>query len=236
MLRHYYDELSTDFDDFNETVSFGKYLDAINGRVAAELAPRRTQRVLSIGAGSGRRELRIRTGGKLSATFDCVDTSPKMCALLEKAGLRSFCGALPQLTLPDNEYDACLFLNAFEVLTSYAERLQYLQLINKKLKKGGLLFLDAMDIDNGNDAWAGRVREQYEKHDLANFGYELGDCFCRRADQELIVFAHYSNRQEMQELFAASSFRVLKLNFFDEGTGLECGPGQGHMFFIAEKF
>ena len=185
MLAQYYGELSFDFDEFNSKVSFGRYLDAINNKIAAELSEQKTvHKVLSIGSGSGQRELAIRQSSRLAFDITCLDTSPQMCALADRAGLNAICGALPDLTFAENSFDACFFLNAFEVLTSNAERLQYLKLINHCLKPGGLFFIDAMDIENRNDIWAGRVKEQYERENLGQAGYDRGDCFCRRADQE----------------------------------------------------
>jgi ubiquinone/menaquinone biosynthesis C-methylase UbiE len=236
MQALYYSELSAGFDKFNNEVSFGTYLSAINSRVAAEL--RQTSAVgelLSVGVGTGSREVAITKLSGLELNITGVDISPEMCKLASDNGIKTFCGVLNGVNLPADHFDACLFLNAFEVLTSYAERLSYLNVIHRCLKTGGRIFVDAMDIENEKDAWAPAVKNQYRSMNLQAAGYELGDCFCRRADQPLIVFAHYSHRQEMERLFEETGFMVQSLHYLSEETGEVCTPGEGHMFYVAEK-
>lgn len=236
MLAEYYGELSAGFDEFNSSVSFGAYLSTVNSLVAGSLtAMGDVRKVLSIGAGTGTRELAIRESSGLQFEVTCVDTSPRMCELASKKGFIALCGDLPDLNITPESFDACLFLNAFEVLTSRDRRLQYLRVIHRCLQESGRLFVDAMDIENVNDAWAAAVKQQFVEENLQQFGYEPGDCFCRRADQQLIVFAHYFNHSEMEKLIAEADFRIRSIRHVAEDTGELCEAGHGQMFFEVEK-
>jgi SAM-dependent methyltransferase len=232
----FYGGIARGFDEFNARSTRGLYFDAINTEIASHLAARgNIGRLLSVAAGTGFREESIRRLSGLDFDITCVDISPEMCEIAAGRGFTTICSGLSEANLAFDSFDACIFLNAFEVLCSSSERLEYFQKISSSLKNRGLFFVDAMDIDDRNDSWADLVKEQFKNENLQDFGYELGDCFCRRTDQESIVFAHYSNREEMQQLFANSKFEVSSLQYFSEETGMACGAYQGNMFFMAEK-
>jgi SAM-dependent methyltransferase len=236
MVAQYYDALSRDFDQVNSEQSFGSYLNAINTKVATSLGtmePLNT--VLSIGSGTGAREIAIRDESGRSFDVVCVDASERMSALARAKGLSAVHSTFADFeTVPDS-FDAVLFLNAFEVLTSEEERLASLHKIRGSLRAGGRLFIDAMDIENKNDSWAERVKEQHRREGLAAWGYDSGDCFCRRSDQDLTVFAHYSNREEMERLLTLAGFRIQQFLYVAEESGVECAGGEGQLFFIAES-
>lgn len=235
MMAAYYDALSQDFDEVNSEQSFGLYLNAINLLVAARLNqidPLAT--VLSVGSGTGAREVSIRNTSKREFDFVCIDASKKMCALAAARGLKTAHASFLEFDVEPQSFDAAIFLNAFEVLASEEERLACLRKISRQLRTGGILFIDAMDIENKKDAWAERVKDQYQKDNLSDWGYTLGDCFCRRSDQNLTVFAHYSSLNEMERLLTLSGFSILERLYLAEDSGAECQAGEGHLFFIAE--
>jgi SAM-dependent methyltransferase len=241
----FYGAIAKGFDEFNAKSTRGLYFNAVNQAIVDELLVgcRRgsetpdggVKRVISIAAGTGSREESIRKLSGLNFEVTCVDISPEMCEIASQRGFYTVCAALPDAHLASETYDACVFLNGFEVLVNHAERLQYLQAISRSLKTGGLFFVDAMDIDDTNDPWAVLVKDQFFSQSLSEFGYELGDCFCRRTDQEAIVFAHYSSQTEMERLFQESKFKVRRLQHFSEETGGACNPHEGNMFFVVEK-
>jgi SAM-dependent methyltransferase len=232
----FYGAIAQGFDEFNAKSTRGLYFDTVNIEVARHLSARKSvASLLSIAAGTGRREESIRRLSNLDFQVTCVDTSKEMCTFAAKRGFEVICAGLPELSLRPDSFDACIFLNGFEVLSSHGDRLRYLQKIYGSLKKGGLFFVDVMDIDDKNDSWASLVKKQFESEDLQNYGYDLGDCFCRRTDQESIVFAHYSSQNEMEKLFAASQFEVKETGYFSEETGARCAAHEGNMFFVAEK-
>jgi SAM-dependent methyltransferase len=233
---HFYGGIAQGFDEFNAKSTRGLYFNTINTEIASYLASRgNIGRLLSVAAGTGYREESIRRLSGLDFEITCVDISPEMCGIAAGRGFTAVCSGLSEANLEFESFDACIFLNGFEVLCSSFERLEYFQKISSSLKSGGLFFIDAMDIDDKNDSWAAQVKGQFENENLQDFGYELGDCFCRRTDQESIVFAHYSNREEMRRLFADSDFDVSKLQYYSEETGMACAAYQGNMFFVAEK-
>lgn len=232
----FYGGIAYGFDEFNAKSTRGLYFNAINSEIARQLAARgNIGKLLSVAAGTGFREESIRRLSGLDFQITCVDISPEMCELAARRGLDTVCSALSEANLAPGSFDACIFLNGFEVLCSPAERLEYFQVISSSLKKGGLFFVDAMDIEDKNDSWAALVKDQFKNEHLQDFGYDLGDCFCRRTDQDSIVFAHYSNRNEMQQLFADTKFAIRSLQHFSEETGAACDAYQGNMFFVAEK-
>ena len=235
MVAKYYDALSKDFDEVNSEQTFGLYLNAINSKVAAELKGlQELTRVLSVGAGTGAREVAIRKESGKSFEFVCIDASEKMCTLAVNRGLSAVHSTFADYAPAPNSFDAVLFLNAFEVLTSEEERLASLRKIHSSLRAGGLLFIDAMDIENKNDSWAERVKEQHRQERLEEWGYDFGDCFCRRSDQDLTVFAHYSNRLEMESLLNQAGFAIKQCAYVAEESGADCAAGEGQLFFVAE--
>lgn len=232
----FYGALATGFDEFNAKSTRGLYFKSIDTEIAAQLKQQQIAgRLLSVGAGTGFREVRIRELSGLNLRITCVDISAEMCDEASRRGLDVICSTLMDAALPANTFDACIFLNAFEVLTDCTERLDYFCKINRCLKPGSPFFVDAMDIEDQNDSWAGLVKQQFEAEKLGDFGYELGDCFSRRTDQEEIVFAHYSNQAEMESLFADSEFLISALQYFSEETGGACEARQGNMFYTAKK-
>lgn len=232
----FYGSLASGFDEFNAKSTRGLYFDTINAEIARRLAERGgVRKLLSVAAGTGYREESIRRLSGLDFQVTCVDISPEMCEFSAKRGFKTVCAPLSEAGLQPADFDACVFLNGFEVLSSAAERLEYFRIIAASLEFGGLFFIDAMDIEDKNDSWAGQVKEQFEKEQLKEFGYDLGDCFCRRTDQDSIVFAHYSNRTEMRQLFDETGFQMKALQHFSEETGAACDAYQGNMFFVAEK-
>jgi SAM-dependent methyltransferase len=236
---HFYGAIASGFDAFNAKSTRGLYFNAIDGAIAEQLvamnSSKPVSRVLSVAAGSGFREESIRRLSGLDFEITCVDISHEMCEIAARRGFDVVCSALPDAALKPESYDACVFLNGFEVLVNYSERLHYFEAIANSLRPGGLFFVDAMDIDDTNDSWAVHVKNQYEGEQLKDAGYDLGDCFCRRTDQESIVFAHYSSQSEMERLFSESSFKLRRLAHYSEETGTVCKPHEGNMFFVVEK-
>lgn len=236
MMATYYDSLAEGFDQFNSEVSFGLYLEAINKLVATELKSlTKLDRLLAVGAGTGAREIAIRRHSNRHFQICCLDLSESMCALAQAKGLETICEAVSEAALEPNSFDAAVFLNAFEVLTSDEERSAALKNISICLRPGGLLFLDAMDIENKFDVWAEKVKEQFYANDLQHWGYQLGDCFCRRSDQDLTVFAHYSTREEITRLLAMAELSIKEICYLGEDSGAICQSGEGHMFVVAQK-
>lgn len=232
----FYGALAKGFDEFNLKSTRGLYLKAIDTVIAAKLVDMGvTGKLLSVGAGTGFREERIRELTHTNLIITCIDISPEMCKEASNKNLDVICSTLFDANLQPETFDACIFLNAFEALANYDERVDYFAKINQILKSGAPFFVDSMDINDQNDSWAALVTKQFADEQLHDHGYELGDCFSRRTDQDQIVFAHYSSRAEMEELFASSNFEVSELQYFSEETGGPCLPNQGNLFYIARK-
>lgn len=232
----FYGSLAAGFDEFNAKSTRGLYFESIDRAIAAALEQRNSRgKLLSIGAGTGFREVRIQELSKLPLQITCIDISAEMCRQASARGLETFCGTLLEAPLTAESFQACIFLNAFETLTDFTERLSYLRQIASLLKPGAPLFVDALDINDENDSWAGLVKNQFHEHHLHTRGYDLGDCFSRRTDQQETVFAHYSSQPEMEQLFAAANLKVCSLQFFSEETGGPCEEHKGNMFYTVEK-
>lgn len=232
----FYGALARGFDEFNLKSTRGLYLKAIDTVIARKLVDMGVSgKLLSVGAGTGFREERIRELTRTTLKITCIDICPEMCKEASNRNLDVICSTLFDANLEPGTFDACIFLNAFESLANHDERVDYFVKINQALKPGAPFFVDAMDINDQNDSWAALVKKQFADEKLHDHGYDLGDCFSRRTDQEQIVFAHYSSKAEMEELFARSSFEVSDLQYFSEETGGQCLPNQGNMFYVARK-
>lgn len=234
MLASYYDGLAEGFDEFNSKITRSLYLHTIDRHAAEELSRRPIKRLLSVASGTGHREVSIREMSGLPFQITCVDISSRMCQSAVEKGLDAICGPVSEVELPLSVFDGCLFLNAFEVMSSWSERLTAFQKISHSLKIGAPFFIDVMDLEDRN-GWGPQVKELFERENLGDHGYELGDYFFRRTDQNDFAFAHYSSRAEMERLFEAASFRVVSLSYYLMNSGEPCGAGHGDMFFMAEK-
>ncbi len=234
-LNKYYDSTATGFDEFNAKIVRTKYLALVDNLVASELTRRaRVEHLLSIGAGTGAREISIRKQSGINYEITCIDRSAKMCAYAIKNGLRAFCDDFLEAALPEAHFDAALYLNAFECLVTAEERFEFFKKVHRLLKPGGVFFVDVMDIED-RSGWGEAIKEQYKKERLGEFGYEFGDYFFRRVDQDVVAFAHYSSYEEMKELLKCSGFSEYALTYINEQTGEFAEPTSGSMFFSAVK-
>ncbi len=232
MLANYYNVVSKGFDEFNTNDMRSKYLRMSESLVAGALRERgNIKKLLSIGAGTGAREIAIRNESKLDFAITCVDISPDMCESARKNGLEAVCGSFQDVDLPDNTFDAGMCLNAIEGLVGYEDRLAFFVKLHQVLKRGATFVVDVPDL-NDRSGWGEAVKEQFRSENLAEQGYELGDFFYRRVDHDVISFAHYHSYDELSEIFKRSGFSIGRLIYINEQRGEITEPGDGTMFFF----
>jgi ubiquinone/menaquinone biosynthesis C-methylase UbiE len=241
MVSNYFDQEASGYDQFNETIEKRKLFTlSVDQIIAADLKTRSVSRILSIGAGTGKREQRIRELSKLDFAITATDISGNMCGIMEQRGIRTFCGAWECIDMPNEEkesFDAVFLLHCFGLIASSGDRLTALAKAQGCLKHGGVLYVDVLNLDD-RDEWGPEIRQVFAQHDLCEGGYEMGDVIYRRVGAEAISFCHYFDRREMIQLLQEAGLETAKI--YNVGYASEHGQileteDRGSMVFVGVK-
>ncbi len=137
------------------TTHFGKYqrldpadtLGYYGVAFSAALPPDKTARILELGSGLGKFAYFLKVSGYTDVT--CVDISPELAALAkEHAGVEVRVVEEPMdflRTQPENSYDRVFLLDVIEHIRK-EKVLEYLALIRRVLKQGGILHVTTENI------------------------------------------------------------------------------------------
>jgi len=242
MVSDYFNQEASGYDQFNETIEKRRlFTQSVDQIIAADLKERKSiSRILSIGAGTGKRELRIRDLSGLDFTITATDISANMCEIMEQRGISTLCGPWECLDIPpaeEHSFDAVFLLHCFGLIASAQDRLRALTKARQCLRHGGLLYVDVLNLDD-RDEWGPEIRDTFAKHDLCQSGYEMGDVIYRKVGGQAISFCHYFDRDEMNELLKHSGLqpaKILNVGYAAEHGKILDTPDRGSMVFIGVK-
>ncbi len=240
MVTRFFDAEAARYDSYNDSVPARRlYIASVNEIIAAELKRIPTLlKLLSIAAGTGKREVDIKEETGCDFEITCVDISRAMCKAARERGLKALQGSWENGAIEiEDHFDAILYLLAFGLLSNIEQRKSALNLASKALNKGGLLFLDVLNLDD-RDEWGPQIKTLFAQESLAAAGYDLGDVFYRRVGEQEVSFTHYFTKTEMSDLLQAAGFDLVRVL----NVGYGSSPGVvldltecGNMVFIARK-
>lgn len=209
MIMEYYREQARVYDDFDRLhTSRNKYTAKVNALIAEDLGRMsEVNHLLAIACGTGRRAIHIRERSGHDYNITCVDLSEDMCCQASERGVETRIGPWLEVEVPDAAYDAVTFLYAFGHLPSAEERKKALQKIARKLKPGGVLYLDVFNAEDENE-WGPAAIRTYEELQLEKAGYERGDVFYQKVGGEAVAFLHYFTEEGLRALLEEVGFRV----------------------------
>lgn len=240
MVKEFFEVESQYYDVYNEETPKRKlYIDGVNAIIARELEHHKPlTHVLSIAAGTGKREVDIRKLSNRYFEITCTDVSEAMCTAARQRGLNAFQGPWEAgCRLPDVLFDAAFYLLAFGLFSERAQRQQALDLASEALRKGALLFIDVLNLKD-NHEWGPQIEKLFHDESLADEGYNLGDVFYRRTGKDEISFTHYFSDSEMKELLESAGFdlqSVLCIGYGQHTGQVLDSLDQGTLLFIARK-
>lgn len=213
MVKNYYDEQAKEYDNFDQThPSRSAYNDRIDSLISEDLKNNypETNEMLVLASGTGRRALKQKEMSGLDFTICGVDLSPMMSEV-SQGKFKAVKGNWLEVEL-DIQFDVATYLYAFGHVPSGEERLRSLQKINRHLKMGGPLYLDAFNLEDTYE-WGPEVLEYSNKHLMSKHGYEKGDIFYRKTGGNCLAFLHYFEEDELKDLFSRSGFKIEKLHY-----------------------
>lgn len=238
MLRSYYDEQARQYDFFDLCHPTRRnYTQRIDALVAKGLdeEPRIAQ-LLAIACGTGRRAVRIRELSRHDYHILCVDLSPEMCCQAQERNLTACPGDWLKVEVEDEAYDAATYLYAFGHIPTARERLLTLKKIHRKLRHGGLLFLDVFNREDPHE-WGPRAVRSFEELELQRFGYQKGDVFYKKTEGEAVAFLHYFTQEEITDLLVDAGFaleQVVHVGYVHR-SGEVLEDEKGSLFLRARK-
>jgi len=242
MVSSYFDQEAAGYDQFTDEIEKRRlFTESVDNIVAADLKGRPSiGQLLSIGAGTGKRERRIRDLSRHNFEISATDISAQMCSLMEGRGLTAVCGAWECLDLgklPHSQFDAIFILHSFGLIASAKDRLEAVQKAATVLRKGGLLYVDVLNLDD-LDEWGPRIMQSFEENRLLDSGYDPGDVIYRRLGGEALSYCHYFTRTEMEALFEQAGFTCESV--VNVGYAANCGEileshDRGSLVFVAAK-
>jgi SAM-dependent methyltransferase len=238
MCTAFFDLHSDGYDDLDNAVEKRRlYTAKVNSIVASYLsAERHIRNVFSYGCGTGRREKEI--GGSLrthNVEIAGFEPSAKMARLAADRGIVML--SRQDFEKMERSYDACLVLHSFSHLPDVRERKIILDILFTALRPGGLLILDAFNIDE-RDGWGAEIRTAVRERQLLRQGYEMGDAFYRRKGTTTSSFLHHFCRAELDALLLETGFTEREINTigYTNATGeLNVGDTEGIFLCICKK-
>ena len=230
-----YSEIAPHYEEYS-SARLG-YLNAVDEQVEKRLSS--DMRLLDIGAGDGRRTVKIQTALGLK---DIVAVEPS-------AGMAALCreviqGKVYEITAEDlspveeSDFDSALALwNVFGHIPGSAMRLKALQEIFKKLKPGGILM---MDINNRHNACAYGLGTVFTRVlvDMLNFNEKRGDAsyVWKIGDKEFQASGHLFVASEIEGLFKKAGFHIEERFTLHYLTGsLSKSKYHGQLFYVLKK-
>lgn len=232
MVKNYFNLEANIFDKFTEkTGKRREYTKAINALIARRLP--KICKILSIGCGTGSRELEIQKLSGQNYEICGVEISSEMAEIAIRNGISCETSNWLEVT-PKEKFDAVLFLFAFGHLATSADRKKALQNVRKSLKKGAPFFMDVLNIDDKNE-WGPKIKTEFQKSDLIKAGYELGDVLYSKIGDKKISYWHYFSKDEIDSLLKSVDFHEIQYAYINYGSdsGKLVGPGEGSIFVEA---
>jgi ubiquinone/menaquinone biosynthesis C-methylase UbiE len=242
LVRNYFDDNAANYDSADEhSPKRRKYTDTVNRLVAGFLGQERDlTRILSIAAGTGRREEQIKSLLSSRVRITCTDLSAKMCSLAAARGHEVMCGPWDSIDLGKQTFDSVLFLYSFGQLVDKTERLTALKKVNRHLRYQGSLYLDVFNIDDV-DEWGPELSQRFKAEAWDRKGYERGDVIYRKVDstESALSYCHYFAKEEIEQLLKSAGLRISRILHIGYGNA----PGtvmptniRGTMLIRATKF
>jgi SAM-dependent methyltransferase len=239
MCSEYFDFYAPTYDAFDsEVTKRRRYCATINQLIASDvtsLGPLKS--LLGMACGTGRREIEIRQLSGLSYDIIGCEASAGMCEQAKRAGIKVHHASWPE-EFPGTEcFDACTYLAAFGHLPSRHLREIALAKIHKRLRNGGYLYLDVMNMDDEQE-WGPQIAAIYDRESLGNHGYEKGDLFYKIKGSSFLSYFHYFTESEISSLLTSSGFeirQVLRIGYGARFGEIISTPSEGSIFIMAYK-
>jgi SAM-dependent methyltransferase/predicted metal-dependent enzyme (double-stranded beta helix superfamily) len=212
MVDAYYQEQAVSYDAFDQNMDFRrKYNEAINIIIADHIKGMdEVHRVVDLACGTGRRALDIRERTQLNYALCGIDLSAEMIEVAQARGLEARRGNWTDVDIPAAYASAVTFLYACGHIPTETARRKSLAKIHRTLRPGGLLFFDVFNVHDPNE-WGPQAVEAYEREQLADFGYEMGDIFYRKRGREEVAFLHYFTEEQLRAVLEETGFEIVKL-------------------------
>jgi SAM-dependent methyltransferase len=209
------------------------YLDAVDVLVISNLKPE--MRLLDVGAGDGRRLLKIKAAVGLK-DFVAVEPSPGMAKICEERTGAKVCQICAEnLDEPDiGEFDVITALwNVFGHIPS-AVRLRALRQMAARLKPGGQIMLDVNNRHNAASYGSFNVLQRVildtlwfdEKRGDASYEWKIGE-------QVFQGSGHLFTPAEIEKLFRQARLKIAERSSINYATGaVSKSPYKGQLFYI----
>jgi cysteine dioxygenase len=224
LTNQYFSELADDYDSLDTGIQArSKFIKTVNKLVSDRIIASSKKEVtaLSIGCGTGRRDIEILDSTRLSYKIFGVDLSEKMCIEAKRRGINAKLGAWMEVDFDEKPFDFIYFLFGFGHLSDQDHRLEFLKKVRKNLKKGGEFLFDAFNLHDQFE-WGPKVSRNFEVHDLLSYGFDKGDIFYRKEGQGVPAFMHYFSEEELEVLLKKAGFSHLEFKFI----GYRNRPGE----------
>ena len=213
MLEDYYNEQAAEYDYFDTAHHSRKaYNEKINVLIALDFEAQQVDKILALACGTGRRAVEIRHKTGINYQIIGVDLSCNMLDIAEERGLTVLCSDWLNADLEQANFDAATFLYSFGHISTHQLRKQSLLKIADHLRKGGALYLDVFNLDDKNE-WGPKSLKYFDDHNLANFGYDEGDVFYKKAGGNAYAFLHYFKHHEIKTLLEDCGFKVAWIKY-----------------------
>lgn len=239
LTSKYYEEMSKNYDEFNEKATKRQlFLERVDSIITAELRKKKIQTLLSLCCGTGFREQRIVSELETKVKVTGVDSNEAMCFLALDKGLDMICGEWPEGVNRDSlqGFDAALLLHSLGASPSALTAAAEIKAIYESLKKSGVFFVDAMNIDDESE-WGPEIKKQFTENHLAAKGYAPGDVFYKREDKSQVAFFHYYSSEELQQLGEDQGFQHFRTWYVgtSSNAGELVGKNEGAILMMFTK-
>ena len=225
-----YDRIAPIYADLSR--SRKAYLEKIEELVIARV-PRGARSLLDIGAGNGKRAIRIARAAGIGRVV-LLEPSAKM-----REGADASCEVWPiraeELSSQENKFDVvtCMWNVAGHIPT--ANRIDVLKRCKEALSKRGLFFLDVNHRYNMSayGFWLTTARMLYDQifPNVSN-----GDVIMQWKDQAFSTYGHVFTQREMQSLIEASGLKIVEKTFVDYHSGkIQKSRFEGNLFYVLRR-
>ncbi len=223
LTSKYFSDIANNYDQFDsEQKARSSYIKKINKLVSDSIEGNASElKVLSIGCGTGRRDIEIRDMTNIPYSLQGAELSQKMAEEAKRRGIDASVGPWMELEFEERSIDFAYFLFGFGHLSDRELRIDFLKKVRSTLKKDGTFFMDVFNREDQYE-WGPRAIRNFEVNKLKDHGFEKGDVFYSRNDVEVPVFLHYFSINELQVLLKEAGFSKVSFDF----VGYRHNPGE----------